>query len=108
METIILCTISESQLQEGRYVIQIDVFPKEKAGDKLKERKKKGFINKASSFIGGGKSAIFKVKRGSVITFETDGALQPMTKFKEVCLNFFSYTVTYWLCSPTCIRLNLY
>lgn len=83
VEIIILCTISEPQLQQAKYVIHIDVLPKEKAADKLKKRKGKGFTSKTPSFIGGGKSDVFKIQKGSVITFETEGALHPKTKFKE-------------------------
>ena len=84
LDVIVLCTISESQLAQGKYIIQIDALLREKASEMLKERKKKGFISKAPNFIGGGKSAVFKVKTNSTITFEIEGGLKPMRQFKEV------------------------
>lgn len=90
---VILCTILLSQLDQGKYVIQIDILPKEKAEEKKKKRREKGFVSKADVFMGGGKSKVFKVNVDSVITFQTDGALKPMTEFKQVRFNphCFSY-----------------
>ena len=81
---MVLCTILEDQLKQFKYILQIDIVLREKASELLKERKKKGFISKTDNFIGGGKSAIFKVNTNSVITFEIEGALKPMTTFKTV------------------------
>ena len=81
---MVLCTILEDQLKQFKYILQIDIVLREKASELLKERKKKGFISKADNFIGGGKSAVFKVNTKSVIMFEIEGALKPMTPFKKV------------------------
>ena len=65
----ILCSINEQELEKGKYWITIDVVPKKKADDKLKQRNKEGFITKTTGFWGGGKSPLFRVGDDSMVTF---------------------------------------
>lgn len=83
VEAQVTCTISEAHLKNDKYVIQIDVVVKKKADDKLKQRKKDGYIAEAHKFMGGGKSPVFNASDESVIRFEIEEGLRPMTKFKD-------------------------
>ena len=84
VEGHIICTISEAHLKNDKYVIQIDAVVKKKADDKLKQRKKDGYIGETHKFMGGGKSPVFNACDESVIRFEIEEGLRPMTKFKDV------------------------
>ena len=84
VEGQVICTISAAQLEKDKYAIQIDVVVKKKADDKLKQRKKDGYIAETNKFMGGGKSPPFNASGESVIRFEIEEGLRPMTKFKDV------------------------
>lgn len=82
-DVVVICTIHEKHLKKWKYVLQIDVVPKKKADDKLKQRKKEGFTHGSESVLGGGKFPMIIVDADSVIRFEIEEALRPVIKFKE-------------------------